>query len=222
MLCSQSRQTVALCTATLLLATSAQAFSFPLSIESIREAYFLGQRRDETTARYLHTYSKHLAPPKTGPYISSVRFLTPFAQLVQLSTEHSVGYSAQQAQQDHRNKKEIVEISVNIDFTETYGAILTDPPPARASDPSTYHLRSAGFWSDFDVQVFDRDNVIEPATYTGRPAYRCAYEGGCSLTGAMITLTFPASTFDSDSTTVLVTPPEGEPVAVDFDLTRLR
>ena len=222
MFSSQSRRLLALLVSTLFLAATAQAFNFPLSIESIREAYFLGQRRDESTARYLDSYAKHLAAPKTGPYISSIRFVTPFAQLVRLSSEHSVGYSAQQAQQDHGNQKEVVEISVDIDFTDSYGAILTDPPPVRSSDPSTYRVRPSSFWTDFDVQVFNGDANLEPASYTGQPNYRCAYEGGCSLVGATITLKLPASSFDSDTATVEVLPPQGDPIAVDFDLTRLR
>ena len=159
--------------------------------------------------------------PKTGPYISSVRFLTPFAQLVQLSSEHTSGYSAQQAQQDHRGHDEIVEISVEIELTPSYGPFLTEPASSRSSSPVAFKLRSAGFWSDFKVHVFQGDTLLEPAFYTGKPKYSCS-EGGCTLYGATITLEFPASTFDSDSATVEVLPPESEPVAVEFDLTRLR
>jgi hypothetical protein len=35
-------------------------------------------------------------------------------------------------------------------------------------------------------------------------------------------LEFPAVAFTSDFVTVQVIPPEGDPVSVDFDLTRLR
>jgi hypothetical protein len=222
MFSSRSRRLLALLNVTLFLATTTQAFNFPLSSEAVREAYFLGQRHDNSTALYLDTYSKHLQAPKFGPYISSATFLTPFAQLVRLSSEHSVGYSSQQAQQDYRNQKELVEISIEIDLTDTYSAILTDPPPARSSNPSTYRFRPSNFWTDFDVQVLQNDRLLEPTTFTGKPNYRCSYEGGCTLTGATITLTFPASLFDSDEATIAVTPPEGDPVAVDFDLTRLR
>jgi hypothetical protein len=218
---SRSRRLLALLISTLFLATTTQAFNFPLSIEAIREAYFLGQRRDETMARYLDSYAKHLAAPKTGPYISSVQFLTPFAQLVRLSSEHSAGYSAQQAQQDHRGHDEIVEVSVEIQLTPSYGPFLTQPSSSRSSSPTGYKLRSAGFWSDFQVHVFQGETFIEPASYTGRPNYTCS-EGGCTLVGATITLEFPASTFDSDSATVEVLPPQGDPIAVDFDLTHLR
>jgi hypothetical protein len=40
--------------------------------------------------------------------------------------------------------------------------------------------------------------------------------------GAALELEFPAESFTSDSATILVTPPEGDPVSVDFNLTSLR
>ncbi len=81
---------------------SSFAFDTPLSDQAVREAYFLGQRHDETMSTLLNKYTKLLPPPKTGPDISSVTFLTPFALLVQQSSEHTSGYSAQQAALDHR------------------------------------------------------------------------------------------------------------------------
>src|SRR5262249_49730005 len=139
-------------------------------------------------------------PPKSGPRISSIRFLTPFAQLVQLSSGRTSGYSAQQAQQDHRGHEEIVEVSVDIELTPTYGPFFTEPAAKRSSSSPHYKLRSAGFWSDFQVHVFQGDTFMEPASYTGQPNYACS-EGGCTLIGATITLEFPAAVFDSDSAT---------------------
>ena len=45
----------------LLLAGPAAAFNFPLSDEAIREAYFVGQRRDESMAQFLARYKSLLA-----------------------------------------------------------------------------------------------------------------------------------------------------------------
>jgi len=63
----------------------ASAFDVPLSDEAVREAYFLGQRHD---ASFLSNYIKFLPPPRTGPHISSVTFLTPFAQFTQFSSNY--------------------------------------------------------------------------------------------------------------------------------------
>jgi hypothetical protein len=215
------RRLIALLAAVTLCAAPAFAFSTPLSDESIREAYFLGQRHDDTTTRALDPYSKRLAPNKTGPYISSIQFLTPFAQLVRLSSERTSGYSAQQALQEYRGQAGFVEVSVDIQFTATYGPFLSDPARTRSSSPVTYKLRSPSFWSDFQVRAFQGDTPVEPSAYNGRPNYTCS-EGGCALIGATIALEFPVAGFDSDSATIEVVPPEGDSVSVDFDLTHLR
>jgi len=81
----QIRSLVSVLLVTLLVAAPSFAIQSPLSDEAVREAYFLGQRHDGTYARMLDQYSKHLPAPKSGPYISSVMFLTPFAQLVHFS-----------------------------------------------------------------------------------------------------------------------------------------
>jgi hypothetical protein len=205
----------------LLLAPSVTAFDSPLSSEAVREAYFLGQRHDDI-ARYLEAYTKVLAPPKTGPYISSMQFLTPFAQLIQLSSQHSTGYSAQQAEQEHRKQPETVTIVIEIHFTDSYGALLPQPAGSRSGAGSGYQLRSPEFWRDFEVQVSQGEKKIEPARLHGQPNYVCSEGGGCSLTGATLWLHFPAKAFEADAATIAITPPVGDPVAVDFDLPRLR
>src|SRR6267378_416457 len=74
--------------AALLVVMPTAAFQSPLSDESIRDGYFLGQRHDGTFPSILGKYIKLLPQPKSGPQISSITFLTPFIQLV----EYSDGY----------------------------------------------------------------------------------------------------------------------------------
>src|SRR5260370_31050618 len=93
---SPVRPAASLLAAALLLSPSSFAFDTPLSEQAVREAYFLGQRRDESLARFLDKYTRVLPPPKTGPHISAVTFFTPFDLVPQLSSEHSTGYNAQQ------------------------------------------------------------------------------------------------------------------------------
>jgi len=204
-----------------ILCAPAVAFQSPLSEESVRDAYFLGQRRDESMARFLDKYTKHLPPPKTGPHIASITLLTPFAMLVQQSTRHTMGYSAQQAQLDHRREGESVKVVVEIYFTESYGAFLTEPTGSRSGSPVGITQRSASFWRDFRVHVFDKDGAFIPLGSSGEPNFICSYEGGCTLTGATLRFEFPAEPF-SDWATIEVDPPAGDPVVLDFDLTSLR
>jgi len=196
------------------------AFNSPLSDEAIREAYFLGQRRDEKMTVFLEKYKQHLREPDRGAFVSSVEFLTPFALLVLQSKDHSTGYSAQQAAEEHRGVEENVVVNIEVLFTESYGALIQQPISDRSGAPTGFAFRSSDFWRDIDVQVIVKDKVIKPARFTGEPLYFCAR--GCALMGATMRLEIPARFVDSDLATMHVVPPEGPEVWVDFDLTGLR
>jgi hypothetical protein len=198
------------------------AFDSPLSDQAVREAYFLGQRRDESFANFMDKYTKHLAPPKTGPHIASITFFTPFALAAQLSSQHSSGYSAQQAALDHRGQAESVKIIVQIFLTDSYPAYIPRPTGSRSGSPTGFAPRPYNFWKDFDVQVFSEDRELRPFTSSGDPDYFCSLDGGCTLTGATIQFEFLAESFASDSATIQVTSPEGDPISLDFNVGSLR
>jgi hypothetical protein len=217
-----TRFVLAIAIALLLVSQSLFAFDSPLSEQAVREAYFLGQRRDDTMTRALDKYTYYLDPPEAGPDISSVTFFTPFALAVQSSSQHSSGYSAQQAQIDHRAQKETVKIIVEILLTKTYSNVIVRPTSTRSNSPTGFAPRPYDFWKDFDVQTTVDEKTVRPFTSTGHPNVQCSDQGGCDLTGATIELEFLAESFTSSSATVLITPPEGAPVQVDFDLASLR
>jgi hypothetical protein len=218
---NSSRRFVAIVLATFLVSPRLFAFSSPLSDEAIREAYFLGQRRDESTARFLAKYKQHLAAPETGPYIASVELLTPFARAVLRSSQQTVGYSAQQAEQEYREKEERIAISVEVLLTASYGPILAHPTDTRSGSPIGYTLRSPDFWKEIPVQVTVDEKSVKPLHVSGEPTYMCS-DDGCELTGAVMRMEFPAGAFRSESATVQLSPPEGPEVLVDFDLVALR
>jgi hypothetical protein len=205
--------------ATVLASLPCFPYQTPLSDESVREAYFLGQRRDESMAAFLNKYTKVLPIPKSGPHIHSVTFLTPFALLVQYSSLQPE-YNAQRAALDHRSQGEAVEISIQILLTQSYGPIISGPQ-SRPGSSTGMRLRSPGFWHAFKFHIFDGHDEITTDDLNGEPNYMCN-EGGCMLSGATISAHFPADAFSSDSATIEVLPPEGDPVSVDFDLASLR
>ncbi len=208
--------------AALLLPVPSLAMDTPLSEEAVREAYFLGQHHDQSLTRFLDRYTKMLPSPETGPAVSSVTFFTPYALVAQLSNQRSMGYSAQQAEQDHRNQEELVRIVIQIQFTQTYGALIPRPTGSRSGSPIGYALRPSDFWKDFQIQVLDKEKLLVPSSFLGFPLYSCDSDGGCSLSGATLQLEFPAKAFKSDSPTIQIAPPEGNVVSVDFDLQGLR
>src|SRR5258705_10414486 len=90
---SPARPVASLLAAILLLSPSSFAFDTPLSDQAVREAYFLGQRRDESLARFLDKSTRVLPPPKTAPPIAAVTPFTHFAPVPKLSPEHTTAYT---------------------------------------------------------------------------------------------------------------------------------
>ena len=83
------------------------AFDTPLSDTSVRQAYFLGQRHDETLDRFLMKYTLSQPKPQAGPHIQAISFMTPYALIAQYSSERVGNYSAPQAQVDHNKQPEL-------------------------------------------------------------------------------------------------------------------
>ncbi len=215
------RSLASILAAALLLTPCTFAFDTPLSDQAVREAYFLGQRHDETMAALLNKYTKILPAPKTGPDIASVTVFTPFALLVQQSSQQ-FNYSAQQAALDHRDQPEFVRIIVQIQLTNSYAAYIVRPTGTRSGSPNGFVPRPYDFWKDFDVQVSSKDQKLKPFSSSGHPNLLCSDEGGCEVTGATLQFDFSVEDFPSGSATIDVNPPEGDPVSVDFDLDHLR
>lgn len=215
------RSSLALLASALLLSTPALAYDTPLSDQAVREAYFLGQRHDESMASFLNKYTKFFPAPKSGPHIDSVTFLTPFALLVQYSSRQS-NYSAQQAALDHKAQDEIVEISIDILLTQSYGPFVTKPTGSHSGSPVGIQPRSPEFWRSFKFRIFDGKEEIITEDVSGEPNYLNCGDAGCELTGATVYIRFPAVAFTSDTAAIDITPPEGDPVSVDFDLSSLR
>jgi hypothetical protein len=205
---------------TFLVAAPAESFTVPLPEESVRDAYFLGQRRAGPAEDYLARYQKNLPAPVSGPWISSVRFLTPFAQLVSYSSKQ-MNYNAQQALIDHRGKPETVSIEIVIRLTNPYPAIVEQPTESRLGSPSGSTIRASDFWKAFRAQVSVGDKIVEPADFTGEPNLICG-EYDCTLIGATLYMTFPAESLNADFVTVRVLPPEGSGVSAEFATAQLR
>jgi hypothetical protein len=193
----------------------------PMSEQAVREAYFLGQSHDGSYEAQLEKHTKFLPPPKTGPYISSVVFMTPFLLFAEYAGRQP-NYSAPQAAIDYRNQgEEIVRILVEIQLTASYGQFLSTPENYGSNSPSGFILRTSDFWRDFQVHIYDGDEPISTSAFHGHANYLCG-KYGCTLIGATLEFEFPAVAFTSDTASIDVVPPEGDPVSVEFDLNSLR
>lgn len=201
-----------------LLAEPLAAYEQPLRDYSIREAYFLGRRKDEKTSQFLAQYVKKFPVPKQGPHVAEVELRTPYQQVVLRAQNAPDGYSSQQASQEHRKQGDRVVVRVLIYLTPSYpahtplGPVQVEPVLVRPED----------FWRDFDIRLFQAEE-ISPRDVRGRPIYGPPDFGLPGLVGAEVELDFAADDFaPSDPARVEILTPDGQHISARFDLEKLR
>ena len=195
-----------------------------LSDEAVREAYFLGQRNDEKTALFLETYRRHLPMPQSGLYVSEIELFTPYAETVDLSRQRTFGYSAQQAAQEYRDRGDVVRLRVRVFFTDTYSQ-RTYAQAATQKDGRGTKLKQdawarSGAWQGFQVQLWQKDKLIQPLEIPGIPVFRGYTVEGTSY-GFDVVLHYDGDEIDADDAQVVVLTPDGQRVVADFDLAKL-
>jgi hypothetical protein len=219
MLRTPVRSIAPILTAALLLTPPSFAFDTPLSDQAVREAYFLGQRNDNKMTQELAPYTKRLALPERGPYISEIKLFTPYAQIIDISRQQSGHYSAQQAQQDYRDRGDTLLVFVRIEFTATYSYPQAAASANRVAKEQGINLQPQDFWKDFRLGLSQDGGRVEPLSERAEALYNRG-EGG--LGGVVVWLEFDARDVASTETSIEVDTPDGQHVAVRFDLTRLR
>ena len=216
---SPGRWITAIFMAGLLLAPSSFAFDLSLSGEAVRDAYFLGQRNDEKMAQVLAPYTRRLALPEKGPYISEIKLFTPYSQIIDLSRQQAGHYSAQQAQQDYRDRGDTILVFVRIEFTATYSYPQAAASANKVAKERGINPQLQDFWRDFCLGLSQNNKWIEPRNERAEAVYDRG-EGG--LGGTVIWLEFDAHDVVSDEITVEVETPDGQHIVAGFDLSQLR
>src|SRR5215467_1222441 len=224
MLSTRTRSFVSALAGVLLVWPPCAVFGANLSDEAVREAYFLGQRNDEKTARFLDAYRRHLPMPKSGLYISEIELFTPYAETVDLSRQRTFGYSAQQAAQEYRDRGNVFRLRVRVFFTDTY-SLRTYAQAATEKDGQKTKLKrmvqsQSGCWQGFQVQLLQKDKLIEPLEIPGVAVFR-GYTAGGAYYGFDVVLHYDGDEITSDDAEVVVLAPDGQRVAAYFDLARL-
>ena len=216
-----SRSILAAVVSVFVAAAPLSAFQYPLSETASRSAYFLGQHHDASTQSALEPYQHHLPAPKSGPYISEIRLMTPFAQVVEASNAQSAGYSAQQAAADYHSHADTIVVRFHIEFTPSYGYIESDRDRADLAAEKGISLRSADFWQAFNTGLSQNDQWIEPLSRDGEPIYSHSEDSG-QMIGAYIWVTYDAHDVSSDEAVAEIFTPDGQHVTSTFDLSTLR
>jgi hypothetical protein len=201
--------------------TSAAAYDHPLESSAIRDAYFLGADNHQSV-QFLSAYVKALPAAKSAPYVTQIEVRTPFAQVVQSAREHSVGYSAQQAEQDYLQNQNRVQVRVQFLFAPAFGVSNIVQPPAACQ--GVQRMNSAlDCFHDFRFRFQQNQNkgkFIQPQNSYVVPIYTGG--DGSVFSGGDIWFTFRASQIASAPLHVSVTRPDGQKFSADFDLTTLR
>jgi len=170
---------------------------------------------------FLTNYIKFLPLPKTGPHILSVTFLTPFARLTQSSSNYVGNYSAQQARLDHLGQEEIVEIIVENPADPFLWRVHFFALELRSSSPPDFTPRSSLFWKDFTFRSMTAISRSRPPTLTAmQPQLRASRP--LRHDGCYAQIRVPRRCVYLGLRHHPHRSPEGDPVSVEFDLTRLR
>jgi hypothetical protein len=209
------RPGLAILAAALLMTSTAFAFSAPLSDEAVREAYFLGQRRDDRTAQFLKTYRRYFPVPESGPHVFVVELFTPYAQAVEASSKHGAGLSAQQARQDYQARGDSLRVGVYVRYTSTYGPGFPYSPDKVPGQTGT--------WKDFQIRLMLNGETLESRSvrYEGT-RMGTGGKGGSRPTGFIVWQEYDASNLASTDATIEIDTPDGQHLVAPFDLSRLR
>lgn len=224
MLCTPARSIISVLAVGLLVWPMSDAVGATLSNEAVREAYFLGQRNDEKTALFLDTYRRHLPMSESGLYVSEIELFTPYAETVDLSRQRTFGYSAQQAAQEYRDRGDVFRLRVRVFFTDTYSQhtyaqAATEKDGRKLKLGKDARTRSS-YWQGFQVQLWQKDKLIEPLEIPGIPVFRGYTTEGVSY-GFDVVLHYDGDDIDTDDAQVVVLTPDGQRVVADFDLAKL-
>jgi hypothetical protein len=194
----------------------AAAYDHPLDSYAIREAYFLGTDRSRSL-QVLAQYTKTFQTSGSGPHVTQMEVRTPYVQVIVSSREHSVGYSAQQAEEDYRKNPNTLQVRVQILFTNAFANPL--PVLPTPSCQGVNRMNSAlDCFHDFRFH-FNQAKALHASQSYGVPIY--APDSGILL-GGDVWFTFPANGITSSPLKVTVSPADGHDVSATFDLATLR
>lgn len=195
-----------------LLAWATLAFTYRLSPEQVREAYFLG-RDPEKRQGFFNKYIHFLKLPDRGPDVHLVEFRTPYELVALRSQEHWANYDALDAEEDYAAHRDEVIVRILIWETPTF---YFSPPdggaqPGRLWPPESY-VR------DFKFRV-SQDRPIAFKKLTAQEALQV---DPSSFGGFDVSLHFDTGQFAPGTVKIEVIAPGGQVFATTFDLDQLK
>jgi hypothetical protein len=189
------------------------AYEYPLSSTSLRDAYMLGNRKDEHTAEFLTLYTQFLPMPQTGPHVSVISVETPYSQVVELG-QNALNPDIQGTEEELADKKFAFIVRVEVDLTDSY------PGPAPLNPAAGQPIPS--FERDFNIDLVQGKAIPAKSTQVFL-LYSDGVTNILQISGAVIELQYDADKIDSDDdATVKVHTPDDQDIETVFDLGHLR
>ncbi len=184
---------------TSILASPGFAFDFPLTPNSIRDAYFLGTRQGSVSPDFRKQYSRGIDDLHQGNCISKVRIETPFLQIAE-AVGSRPNYSSQDAVKEFSGRPMKFRVFLDVCYTREA------PPP-----------------NSINLKFIQNKKQVSPATDV-RSAFaeRFSEESFLLPNGESAELEFDPKKLDSSTLTILVDTPNGQHAEITFDLQSLR
>ena len=202
-----ARRGLAMLLAALWIAPPVGALDYPLTSESIREAYFIGKENLDRRQEFFRAY-RHPLPSPFRPDVHRIEVETPFAVAVEALSRTPLEYHSPDAVQDYLGKPWNVRVHVEIYLTATYPR-PTDTPRSLAR-----------FSNTFEVHLRQRDEIA-PLGIDGAPIWDDHTLLG--YRGATIDVDYDIGKIDaSEPLAVEVATPDGQRVQTTFAIQDLR
>ena len=196
---------------------AAHAYDRELNSRQLREAYFLGRDTTFRLEKFLKDYERELPVPECGVHVSRIAVATPFKEMVDRARLAPDGYNPIKAEQGYKDDPPLLSVEVTLKLTPGYAAHT--PYTIPTFEPVFF--RDPDFWREFSFHLVQEEE-IPPALLVGQPLYSCSIDGGCWLTGAVVTVVFDPEKVASGPARIDVLTPDGQRVEAEFDLARLR
>lgn len=189
---------------TLAIAMPAFAYEFPLSSETIRDAYILGKGSDSAGADFLAEYTHTLPELKIGTYTSIVRIETPYTQVAEHARE-TLNYDSHDAVKDFLNKPAAFRVYLDICF--------------RYPDSSVGRSEAG----ELHIKLTQDDKEILPKS-VHRSQYYPFQDSGAFIPsiGEHVQMNFDAEKIESSPLLIEMDTPNGRHVETTFDLSALK
>jgi len=189
------------------------AYEYPLTLEAIREAYFLGSGQKSKNADFYSQYSHSLGDAKADPPGSINTIDTPYLQIAEHSRDTS-NYHAQDAEKDFFQKPAEFHVFLNIYFK-----------PVEADDSNTGKSASDGADSKkgMRVKLMQHKKEIACRTVESYPLY--PFHNASTLAehdGEYAEISCDAAKIDSSVLIVTVETPDSQQVETEFDLAEIK